>query len=143
MKIYIGADHAGLALKENIKKILDKAGIPYRDLGNKKFDKNDDYPAFAKKVARKVAREKEKGILVCASGVGMCIAANKIKGIRAANALSEKIAEMSRRHNDTNIICLGGEYITPALAKKIIMKWIKTKPDKAKRHIRRIEQIEK
>ena len=82
--IYLGADHAGWQLKEEIKKYLEELGQPYEDLGNKELEPKDDYPDFALAVARKVVEVKGKGILFCATGVGMCLAANKVGGIRAA-----------------------------------------------------------
>jgi len=142
-KIYIGSDHAGYKLKEEIKKYLTKINISYKDLGNVEFDPKDDYPDYAQAVAKKVAKTKSKGILICNSGVGMCIAANKIKGIRAVNAYNEKITEKSREHNDTNILCLGQDYINAKLAKKIIKAWLKTKTSTVARHKRRVKKMDK
>ncbi len=149
-KIYLGADHAGFHLKEKIKLWLVKNKIAYEDLGNFKFDKNDDYPDYAKKVAQKVVKEKTKGILVCGSAEGMCIAANKIKGIRAVAPYSEKIVRLAREHNDANIICLsGGGMLKPmgsmSMIKvaKMINLFLKTAFSKAKRHQRRINKIKR
>lgn len=142
MKIFIGSDHAGFKLKEQIKKYLTKLKVKYEDLGNQQFDPTDDYPDYAKKVAQKVAKTKNnKGILICDSGAGMCIAANKVKGIRAVNAYTPKIAIKSRQHNNTNILCLGQSYISSSQAKKIIKVWLQTKFSRGARHCRRVNKI--
>ncbi len=139
--VYLGADHGGFALKEKIKGFLDKKGIKWVDLGNVKFVASDDYPDFVLPVAQAVAKKHQaRGIVICRSGVGSCIAANKVKGVRAVNAVSEKMAEMSRRHNNTNVLCLGADYISFTQAKRIISKWIKT-PFAGGRHARRIRKI--
>ena len=109
--IYLGADHAGFHLKEELKKYLQELGYQYEDLGNKSLDPKDDYPDFALEVAKKVAETNEKGILICATGIGMCLAANKIKGIRGAVGWDEFTVLQSREHNDANILCLAGKVI--------------------------------
>lgn len=109
MKIIIGADHAGFDVKEKIKRLLDKKNIKYEDIGAKTFNETDDYPDYAKIAAKKVAKDKDsKGILVCGTGVGICIAANKVKGARAVAAYDAYTAKMSRSHNDANVLCLRG-----------------------------------
>lgn len=99
--IYIGSDHAGFKLKNTIKSFLSRKAYDVIDVGNKKYDPNDDYSDFAVIVAKKVSGTGGKGIIICDSGVGVCIAANKIKGIRAVNATTPVIARMSRKHNNT------------------------------------------
>ena len=141
VRLFIGSDHAGFKLKEQIKEYLIGLKIRYEDLGNQQFDPCDDYPDYARKVAQKVAKTKGKGILICDSGVGVCIAANKIKGIRAANVYNPKMAIKSREHNDTNILCLGQSYISFNQAKKIIKVWLQTRFSRALRHRRRINKI--
>ena len=140
-KIFIGSDHAGFKLKEKIKSFLLNEGVNFEDVGALDFNPEDDYPDFAALVAKKVAENSGAGILVCSSGVGMCITANKIKGIRAINAFNEKIAEMSRIHNNTNVLCLGQDYIEEELAKKIVKRWLETDFSGAERHQRRVDKI--
>ncbi len=139
--IYLGADHGGFVLKEKIKAYLDKKGIAWRDLGNVKFVLTDDYPDFVFPVAQAVARNHQaRGIVICRSGVGACIAANKVKGVRAVNADSVKVAEMSRKHNNTNVLCLGADYVSFNLARQIISRWLKV-PFAGGRHARRLRKI--
>lgn len=140
--IYLGADHAGFDLKKILKKYLDDLKIPNKDLGDQKLELTDDYPDFAKKVAVKVAKEKgARGILICGSGNGVCMAANKIKGIRAALVYSEYAARMAKRHEDANIICLAGRVLNHSQAKKIVKVWLEEKMSKAQRHRRRIKKM--
>lgn len=141
--IYLGADHAGFHLKEKIKQWLDKKHIPYEDVGNKKYDPVDDYPDFAVKVAQKVAKTKQLGILVCGSAQGMCIAANKIKGIRAAVPFSLKEARLAKEHNDANIICLSGWDMHFYKAMKMIEVFLRTPFSAEARHKRRVQKIMK
>lgn len=143
MKVYIGSDHAGWRLKEQLKKYLTAIGVEFEDLGNTKLDPKDDYPDYAEKVAQRVAKEKERGILICDSGVGVAIVANKVKGIRAVNAQSEKVARRSREDDDTNVLCLGQDYVSPALAKKIMTAWLRTLFSTAPRHQRRVDKIKR
>ena len=140
--IYLGADHRGFQLKEEIKKYLKNLGQAFEDLGNKKFDPRDDYPDFAKRVAKAVSRfPKNKGILICGSGIGMSIVANRFKKVRAALCLNERMAELSRRHNNANVLCLAADIVALAKAKKIIKIWLETKFSKEKKHQRRIRKI--
>jgi len=144
MKIIIAADHAGYAIKEKIKKYLEKKKIAYEDAGAKKHDEKDDYPDFAEKVAKKVARSKDaKGMLVCGTGVGICIAANKVKGIRAVAAYDTYTAKMSRLHNDANILCLRGRKFPFWKMKMILNIWLETGFSGEERHKRRISKIDK
>jgi ribose 5-phosphate isomerase B len=138
---YLGSDHAGYKLKEKIKDFLDESGYKYVDLGNTKLEPGDDYPDYAYKVAKKVAETNGMGILICDSGVGVCIAANKINGVRAVVGHNVRIAKMSRLHNNTNILCLGQDYISLDKAKKIIQTWIETDFSTENRHHRRLEKI--
>lgn len=143
MKIYIGNDHAGFELKEKLKTFLKKYETV--DLGNKKYDKNDDYPIFAARVALKVAKEKNsKGILICGSGEGVCIVANKIKGIRAAVAEHIKDAYLARKDDDINVLCLSGRTTSLKKSKKIIKKFLETEFNtKEEKYQRRIDEIKK
>ena len=138
--IYIGSDHAGYQLKEFLKKHLDKRKIKYKDLGTYS-EEPVDYPDIAYKVAKKVANEKAKGILICGTGIGMCIAANKVKGIRAAVAYDAYSAKMSREHNDANVLCLRGRNINMKKQAKLVNIWLKTEFSGNKRHKRRIAKL--
>jgi ribose 5-phosphate isomerase B len=137
--IYIGADHAGYKLKEQLKLLLNKEKIVYHDLGALNYNKDDDYPDYALKVAKKVVKEKKLGVLICGSGQGMCISANKVRGIRAGLAKDVQDAELLRKHNHANIVCLNGK---SKMALKIIKSFLKTKPSLAQRHLRRIKKLE-
>jgi ribose 5-phosphate isomerase B len=149
MKIYMGADHAGFKLKEHLKKFLSSKGYQVNDEGNTVLDSKDDYPDFAAKVGRKVNKSKEnKGILVCGSAEGICIAANKIKGIRAVAVWTLENAKLSREHNDANVLCLsGGDMLKPGSrlskkqAEKITLTWLSTEFSGEERHKRRIKKI--
>ena len=135
-KIYLGADHAGFELKEKIKQ------PGYMDL-SPVFLKGDDYPLAARKVAMAIGQDKDSlGILVCGTGHGMDIAANRLKGVRAIVARTEQDAKLAREHNHANVIVLGGWITKPALAKKIIATFLKTKPSKDARHVRRVKQLD-
>ena len=143
MKIFLGADHGGFAAKEEIKKRLTEWGYDFIDLGNKELDPQDDYPDYGNAVAEKVAENPEeyRGILFCRSGVGMNIVANKVKGIRAVQVFDEKMAEASRRHDDTNILSLAADYLTGEMMEKIVQVWLKTLFSGEERHVRRLNKI--
>lgn len=142
-KIYLGADHAGFELKEKIKGWLEKNNIAYEDLGDKTYNPADDYPDYAEKVSREVVRNKSLGILICGSAQGICIAANKIKGIRAVVPFSLKEARLAREHNDANIICLSGWYGHFHKATKMLEKFLTTPFSREIRHKRRVEKIKR
>jgi len=139
--VYLGADHAGFHLKEELKKYLEELGYEYEDLGNQQLEPKDDYPDFALAVAKKVAASGEKGILICATGFGMAMAANKVKGIRASVCWDEFTALQSRQHNDANILCLGGKVIDSETAKKVVRIWLETEFTGDERHVRRLGKI--
>lgn len=142
MKIFIGSDHAGFTLKQELKKYLDTLGIKCEDVGNTVFDPTDDYPDIAYAVADKVRKTKgARGILICDSGVGVCMTANKVSSIRAVNAYNIKIAKKSREHNDANMLCLGQDYMSLRQAKKIVNTWLETKFSTETRHHRRVDKI--
>ena len=139
-KIFISSDHAGFKLKEIIKNYLINKKIKFQDLGPND-DNRVDYPDYAHKVAKKVKLNKSNvGILVCGSGTGMNIAANKHKNIRAAQCFNLKSTKLSRLHNDANIITLGSRLITKKNALKFISVFLKTKFDGG-RHLKRIKKI--
>jgi ribose 5-phosphate isomerase B len=140
MKIAIGSDHAGYEDKEKIKRQLEELGVEYEDVGTNSTE-STDYPIYAKKVAEKVAKgEAEQGILVCGSGNGMQIAANKIKGIRAALAWNEETARLAREHNDSNVLSIPARMISPEEASKVVKSYLEAKFEGG-RHARRVEKI--
>ncbi len=139
-KIVLGSDHAGLKNKENLKKILLSEGYTIEDCGTEKED-SCDYPDFAEKVAREIVnKDSSLGILICGTGIGMAIAANKIKGIRAALCTNEEMAKLSREHNDANILCLGSRINTELEIEKIVKTWLKY-TFLNDRHSRRVQKI--
>ena len=140
-KIFIGADHAGFNYKEKIKKVLKRNDYDVLDF-EKHFVSDDDYPEIAFKVAEKVAEDKNsKGILICGSGAGMAIAANKVKGIRAVEVYDKYSAKMSREHNDSNIATFGARDLSFEKMKSLLNIWLKTKTSNEERHHRRIREI--
>ena len=140
MTIALANDHAGVALKEEIKKLLDERGLGYKDFGTNTTD-SVDYPEFGAAAGRAVASgECELGIIICGTGIGISIAANKIKGIRAANCTNCFMAEMTRRHNDANILALGARVVGPGLALKIVETFLDTSFEGG-RHQRRVDLI--
>jgi len=139
-KIFISSDHAGYKLKELIKIHLDKKKIKYIDLGPKN-DNRVDYPDFAHKVAKKVKiNNNHTGILICGSGMGMNIAANRHKNIRAAQCFNLKSTKLSRLHNDANIITLGSRLLTEKIALNCVSVFLNTKFEGG-RHLKRIKKI--
>lgn len=139
-KIIIGADHAGFALKEAIKPVLAKMGIEVTDAGTD-CERSVDYPDFAACVAKAVATGAfARGILICGSGVGMSIVANRFPGVRAALCLDEETARLSRQHNDANILVLAGRKTDPARAEGIVRVWLTT-PFEGGRHQARLDKI--
>jgi len=143
LRIYLGADHAGFELKEQIKLMLERENFTAYDLGNTEYEQTDDYPDFAKLVAEKAAKSKTaRGILCCHSGVGMCIAANKIKGARAIFANNIALAREAVNDNNANILCLGRGYSSIKEAKNIVLIFLKSKFSEAARHKRRLKKIQ-
>ena len=140
--IAIGCDHGGYELKKEILKYLDEKGIEYKDFGCDSLE-SVDYPVYAKKVALAVAsKECEKGILICGTGIGISIAANKVKGIRAALCTDSYMARLTREHNDANIVAMGGRVIGAGIALDIVDAFLNTEFSGEKRHIDRINMIE-
>jgi ribose 5-phosphate isomerase B len=140
MKIAIGADHAGYELKEKIKQRLAQQGVQIADQGTIS-NESVDYPDFARKVGEQVADKRaDLGILVCGSGIGMAISANKVPGVRAANVTSEYEAQMSREHNDANVLALGARILDEGKAAAIVDKFLHT-PFAGGRHQRRVDKI--
>ena len=140
MKIALGSDHAGFELKEKIKQKLQARGIAVDDRGTHSAD-SCDYPDYAQAVAEQVAAHgADFGILVCGTGIGMSMAANKVPSIRAARVVSESDAELSREHNDANVLTLGARITSDEETFKIIDKWLAT-PFAGGRHGRRVDKI--
>ncbi len=143
MVIYLGADHRGFALKEVLKESLRMAGYSVTDLGSAVLDAEDDYPDIAEKLARRVSVESEtaRGILLCGSGVGVSVVANKFPNIRCALVGSPDQAFDSRNDDDANILALGANYLDENLAKKIVVTWLATPFSGDPKHKRRIDKI--
>lgn len=143
MVIYFGADHKGFTLKNYLKQTLQNLGYEVADVGNTVLDENDNYPGFAADVAKKVSEgyETTRGVLICGSGIGMDIVANKFPNVRSALVGSPDQAFDSRNDDDTNILCLGANYLTPESAKKILITWFQTPFSGEARHINRLKQI--
>ena len=140
MRIAIGSDHAGYDLKEQVAPILESAGHEVIDVGTNSED-SVDYAQFAAPAARLVADgEAERAVLVCGSGVGVSIVANKVDGVRAVNAHDAEEAEMSRRHNNANVLALAGRRLQPENAREIVERFLETEFEGG-RHERRVDQI--
>ena len=140
--IAIGSDHGGFELKKEIMAHLDARGLEYKDFGTYS-DASCDYPVYGKAVAHAVASgECERGIIICGTGIGISITANKVHGIRAALCGDCFSAEATRQHNDANVLALGARVVGPGLALKIVDTFLDTPFSNSERHIRRIEMIE-
>jgi ribose 5-phosphate isomerase B len=140
MRIAVGSDHRGHAIRAKVVELLQRLGHEVIDVGTGTADPVD-YPDFAASVARKVSTgEVERGILICGTGLGMCIAANKFPGVRAAPCHDDLTAEMSRRHNDLNVLCLSADMLGERLIDRMIEIWLNT-PFEGGRHARRVEKI--
>lgn len=140
MKVAVGCDHGGFVLKDAVISTLEELGAQVVDMGTYSTE-SVDYPVYGKKVADAVANgECDLGVVMCGTGIGISIAANKVKGIRAAVVTDEFMAEMTRRHNNANIIALGGRVITPEKAKSLVRAWY-TAEFEGGRHQKRIDMI--
>jgi ribose 5-phosphate isomerase B len=140
MKISIGSDHRGVHIKAKLVAFLQSCDHQVLDLGTDN-DQSVDYPDFAAAVCQRVASgESDRGILICGTGIGMAIAANKFRGVRAANCYDEVMAEMCRRHNNVNVLCLPGDLIGNRPIDELVTVWLKTEFEDG-RHKRRLEKI--
>lgn len=140
MKVAIGADHAGFEAKEKIKKILEEIGVDYEDLGTGSLD-SVDYPDFGASVGRAVAGGRaDEGIVVCGSGIGIAIAANKIRGVRAAQVWNAETARLAREHNDANVLSIGARVTPEEDIPKIVRAWFDARFEGG-RHQKRIDKI--
>jgi ribose 5-phosphate isomerase B len=138
--VALGADHAGFELKDALKRLLDELGVTYQDFGTTSPE-SVDYPDFAEAVARGVGEQRfDRGILVCGSGIGMSIAANKVAGVRAALVSEVEGARLSRQHNDANIVAIGSRLTSEDRAVEIVRIFLTTEFE-AGRHVRRVEKI--
>jgi ribose 5-phosphate isomerase B len=141
MRIALGCDHRGFAVKKRLLGTLAKLGHEVRDVGVATGDGACDYPDFAIPVSEAVAKgEADRGILVCGTGFGMCIAANKVNGIRAVSCRDPIEAEMSRRHNDANVLCMSADFLGQEMIDRMIQVWLNTDFEGG-RHQRRVEKI--
>ena len=140
MKIIIGSDHAGFELKTSLVKRLKAAGYEIEDVGTHSTE-SVDYPDFAAAVGRRVANQTDDlGILVCRTGLGMSIAANKIQGVRAAPVTSERLADLCREHNDANVLCLGADLVAAEQADSIVRRFVQARYEGG-RHERRLRKV--
>jgi ribose 5-phosphate isomerase B len=140
MRIAIGSDHRGYRAKQRLLLVLRQLGHEVADLGPQ-TDESVDYPDFAIAVARAVSEgQADRGVLICGTGIGMCIAANKVCGVRAAPCHDAITAEMSRRHNDANVLCLSADLLGEELLDRMVRIWLET-PFESGRHARRVEKI--
>jgi RpiB/LacA/LacB family sugar-phosphate isomerase len=141
--IIIGADHAGFSKKEKLKDYLIREGYEVYDVGAKTLKNDDDYPDFAFKVGEKIVAEKGRGILICGSGAGVCIGANKVKGVRAVHGADSYVAKKSREDNESNVLCLSGRRQSFEKIKRIVNVWLETDFSGEKRHKRRLLKIDR
>lgn len=145
MKVFITADHGGFELKGHLYKFLTEHGFEVHDIGPYEYDAEDDYPVFANLLAETLLREganENRGIIVCRSATGVSIATNRHAGIRAAIAWDETVAKHSREHNDSNILCLSGDYVDQDVNLQIAKVWLEEPFSNEERHKRRIDMID-
>lgn len=141
--IYIGADHRGFKMKEKLVALLSEKKYPVFDVGAFSYDPADDYPDFAEEVAKKVSEmpEDSAGILICGSGAGVCVTANKFKNIRATMAITAEQAMAARSDDHVNVLCLASDYTTEEGAAQIAVGWLNTSFSEEDRHLRRLRKI--
>jgi len=145
MRIVVGSDHAGFALKEHVKKFLESSGHEVVDVGTHS-EESVDYPDYAAMAAKAVAcGQADFGVLACGTGLGMAVAANKVPGVRAVQVMDPALAEMARRHNDANVLTLAGRYLEPAAAERIVETFLSTafEGGRHERRVRKIESLER
>lgn len=140
--IYVAADHRGFQLKEKIKDWLKEWSYEFQDLGAFEYNKNDDYTEYAKLVAEKISSSENMGIVVCGSGVGVDVVANKFDGVRSGLALNEDQIKLAREHDNINVLALASEQMSEEVAKKTVEVFLKTPFSGLERYERRLEQIE-
>ena len=141
--IYIGSDHAGWELKEEVKAFLEKEGYTTTDMGNDNLVEDDDYPDFGYAVAKRVMTDDNaRGIVLCGNAQGVCIVANKVRGVRAATGFNKDVAVTSRTDDNSNVICLPGRHLEPKDAMEIVKHWLETPFSGEERHARRLKKLE-
>jgi ribose 5-phosphate isomerase B len=141
--IYIGSDHAGFELKQAVKAYLAEEEYNVVDMGNDNKVETDDYPDFGHAVAKRVMTdENARGIVLCGNAQGICIVANKVRGVRAATGFNKEVAVTSRTDDDSNILCLPGRHLKPKEAREIVHHWLETPFSGEERHVRRLEKLE-
>lgn len=144
--IYLGSDHRGFALKEKLKNLLTEQGLDYEDVGPFEYNKDDDYPDFATAVGNAVALslskgQEARGILICGSGIGVCITADKIKGVRAGTMAEVEQVKASVADEDTNVLCLSANFVTDEKNIEITRAFLESKFSGLERHVRRVNKI--
>lgn len=142
MMVFIGADHRGFELKEKLKSYLGDLGYQVEDKGNKEQDNNDDYPDFGILVGEKVVENGGMGIVICGSGVGISIAANKLKGVRCALVWRADVAKQAREHLDANVLAIPSDFVNFEEACVLVKTFLETKFSGEERHIRRIKKLD-
>jgi len=140
--LFLATDHAGFELKEELAHLLADRGVTFEDFGAFSLQPSDDFPQYAKKVAHAVIKHNGKGILLCGSGQGVCIAANRFAGIRAAVAWNKEVVQKAREDDDVNILCLPARFISPTTAWEIVSTFLSTTFSHQDRYKRRIKQID-
>ena len=140
-QVYIASDHAGFDRKEVLKIHLEQRGFDVKDFGPARLNPKDDYPDFAHPLAKAASADKVPGILLCGNAEGVCIVANKVKGVRAALGYSVSSAKSSRNDDDTNVLCVPGRELTDQQAKDIVDTWLATPFSGDERHVRRLKKL--
>ena len=142
MKIAISCDHGGFSLKGEIIGVAESMGHDVADLGAHQLNADDDYPDFARYIGQAIQHgQVDRGIIICGSGVGSCVAANKIKGVRAGLCHDTYSAAQSVEHDDVNVLCLGARVVGPAVAGELVKAFLNAKFSGAPRHVRRLEKV--
>lgn len=142
-KLYITSDHAGFERKQMLTEFISELGFEITDLGPDKLDEGDDYPDYALPFAQKVAKEEAKGIILCGNAEGVCIASNKVDGIRAALGYNVYAAKTSRTDDNSNVLCLPGKTLMDEEVKAIVKAWLATDFSEEERHVRRLDKLSK
>ncbi len=140
-KIFIGGDHAGFGLKGLIIKFLNGKGYEVVDVGPTSYDKDDDYPDYTKALCSNVKGANAKGILVCSTGTGTAMIANKYRGLYAANCWNEESVRLAKVHQDINVLCMGSRFVSEQMAEKMLSIWLEEAVEREERHVRRLNKI--
>lgn len=139
--LYLASDHAGFEHKEQLKQYLDSKGVQFQDIGPEKFDPQDDYPDYAYPAVARMDPDEDKAILLCGSGGGMSILANKLRGVRATVAWDEESSKLSRTDDDANVLAIPSRLIDFETVKRVVDAWLGTEFSQADRHVRRLNKI--